>query len=130
VPNGGAAGDLNATCKATTDCKNDNCTGYPTMECSPPCCKSADCTALGLTGFVCTYGETGSGRLKWCVEQPAGKAALGADCHDNFDCATQYCDVEQHKCMNVCCSDADCAKDEACRPNPVLQPLLRCVKRN
>jgi hypothetical protein len=130
APNSGSgAKDLDASCTATTDCKNDNCVGFPQKRCTPPCCRTSDCTALGFTNFVCAYGQNGNDRIKWCFEPTGGAdAPLGATCTADFDCTSRYCDGELRKCLNVCCTDDDCAKDESCRPSPVGTPLLRCVK--
>lgn len=86
---------------------------------------------MGLDGYVCAYGRVGNGRLKWCVAPAQGATApIGASCNgDDFKCASQYCDFELGKCMNVCCADEDCAKDEVCRPSSVGDALLRCEKR-
>lgn len=136
APNSGSAvKDLGETCSATSECKNDNCVGFPepAKKCTPPCCTSKDCAALGFADHVCAYGESGNDRIKWCFAVPSGdggatSAALGAACNANFDCASRYCDAELRKCLNVCCTDEDCGDDEACRPSPVGTPLLRCVK--
>lgn len=124
----GATKDLNQTCNENSDCKNDNCTGFPAKRCTPPCCRSSECTALGFTNNVCTYGVAGNDSPKWCVEQSGTGAAVGTNCNDKLQCASQYCDAEFHKCMNVCCTDDDCASNEHCRPSPVGNAFLRCVK--
>jgi hypothetical protein len=104
--------------------------GIP-AKCAPPCCKTSDCSALGLTDSVCAYGHAGNDQLKWCVAPlaDAGSGApLGAKCTDDFDCASRYCDAELRTCMNVCCTDDDCTGGARCVPSPVGTPLLRCVK--
>jgi len=130
APNGGAAKELGATCVENSDCKNDNCVQpfSSSRRCTPPCCRSKDCTDLGFTDNVCAYGSEGNDQLKWCFEPNANGKALGATCTANADCASRYCDSELGRCANVCCTNADCASGETCRPSPVGTPFLRCVK--
>jgi hypothetical protein len=130
APNGGAAKDLNASCNATTECKNDNCVFgvFPNKRCTPPCCRASDCTSQGFTNNVCAYGANGNDYIKWCFEPNTGGKALGAACNANTDCLSRYCDGELAKCANVCCTTEDCASGESCRPSPVGTPYLRCVK--
>jgi len=123
---------ITQTCAATTDCKNDNCSfgNFPGKRCTPPCCKSSDCTAMGFTNNVCAYGFASPDQVKWCFEPPSpGTGANGASCTQPTDCASRYCDAALRKCAAVCCVDSDCAADEACRPAPVNTPFLRCVKK-
>ena len=133
APSAGATGELDAACGASqpaTACKNDNCVqpfsaGY---RCTPTCCSAKDCTDLGFANNVCAYGDTGNAQLKWCFERNASGKALNTTCTANSDCASRYCDRELGRCANVCCTSADCAQDESCRPSPVGTPFLRCVK--
>lgn len=130
--NGGAAKDLNQACNDNPECKNASCVGGSgARKCTPPCCKTSDCSALGFTNHVCAYGldDNGIERLKWCVESPPGAVGkIGDACSTRFDCASQYCDGQTHKCMNICCTDDDCASNETCQPSPIAPPLLRCIK--
>lgn len=130
--NGSGAKDLNASCVQTSECKNDNCVYgvFPAKRCTPPCCSSKDCTALGFTNNVCAYGQNGSDRIKWCFEPNPNRSAqpVGASCNGDTDCQSRYCDGELRKCANVCCTDDDCESDESCRPSPTGTPYLRCVK--
>ncbi|MBX3207989.1 MAG: hypothetical protein KF764_23280 [Labilithrix sp.] len=122
--------ELDASCVQNSECRNDNCVfgTFPAKRCTPPCCSSSDCTALGFTNNVCAYGSNGNDRIKWCFEPNSAGAAIGATCSSDTDCLSRYCDSELRKCLNVCCTDSDCANDETCRPSPVGTPYLRCVK--
>ncbi len=132
APNGGSAKDLTLQCSGNADCKNDNCVQpfSANTRCTPTCCSAADCTALGFTNNVCAYGGAGNDQLKWCYEPNVSRGArdLGATCTDNGQCKSRYCDSELGRCATVCCTSADCASDETCRPSPVGTPFLRCVK--
>ena len=130
APNGGSAKDLGMTCTGNLDCKNDNCVQpfSASRRCTPTCCSTSDCTALGFANNVCAYGSAGNDQLKWCFEPNASGKALGATCTASTDCASRYCDSELGRCANVCCTTADCASNESCRPSPVGTPFLRCVK--
>jgi hypothetical protein len=130
VANGGSAKELAATCTDNASCKNDNCVQpfSSAKRCTPPCCSSADCSALGFSGNVCAYGSAGNDQLKWCYEPNAAGKAVGATCSDKAECASRYCDAELGRCANVCCTSDDCATGETCRPSPVGTPFLRCVK--
>jgi hypothetical protein len=130
-PNPSPAKDQAATCIANQDCKNDNCVvgNFPNRRCTPTCCSAADCTALGFAGNVCAYGQNGNDRLKWCFEPNPNGAAKGTECTLDAECSSRYCDFELRKCLTVCCTDADCAATEQCRPTPAATPLLRCVPR-
>lgn len=121
--------DLGAVCTQNSECRNDNCVGFPTQRCTPPCCSSADCTTLGFANNVCAYGQNGNDRIKWCFEPNSapGAATIGGACALDTDCLSRYCDSELRVCLKVCCTDGDCATDERCRPSPVGTPYLRCV---
>ncbi len=129
-PNPAPAKDLKVQCSATSDCKNDNCVQpfSASPRCTPPCCSTKDCNALGFTNNVCAYGLAGNDQLKWCYEPNNNGKAVGATCTDNSECGSRYCDSELGRCANVCCTTADCANGETCRPSPVGTPFLRCVK--
>lgn len=132
APNGGAAKDtaISSTCNSTTECKNDNCVGFPTKRCTPSCCSNAQCASQGFAGYVCAYGTSGNDQLKWCFEpNSVADAGIGASCGGNMDCASRYCDVGSAKCAQPCCRDSDCPSNNLCRPSPVGTPYLRCVGR-
>ncbi len=133
APNPSPAKDtgISQTCAATTDCKNDNCVfgTFPNKRCTPTCCKSADCAAMGFTNNVCAYGNNGNDQIKWCFEPSAGTTPNGADCQVATDCASRFCDSALRKCAAVCCTDSDCGVGEVCRPSPVNTPYLRCVPK-
>jgi hypothetical protein len=118
---------IDRLCVGSTDCKNDNCVGFPKRRCTPPCCKSADCTTLGFPGFACAYGAFGSDQRKWCFDPNDAGAPLGASCNLATDCLSRYCDPALQKCAAACCADDDCPEGETCRPSPVGTPFLRCV---
>lgn len=133
MPNGSASGEVKATCTENYQCKNANCAFdvYPTKHCTPSCCSSADCAALG-TNYACGYGKQDTELLKWCFAPVSGAVALGAACTVDAQCVSHYCDPELAKCMNVCCTDRDCTAGDAgtrasCLPSPVGAPTLRCI---
>lgn len=113
-------------CTLQSDCKNDNCVGFP-KRCTPSCCTAATCTQQGFSGSVCAYGNTGNDQLKFCTPPGSGGAQLGATCADDTDCQSRYCDPELRKCMQVCCTDEDCPSRSSCKPSKTGTPFLRCV---
>lgn len=132
LPNPPPAKDLgDDTCGSNNaNCKNDNCVQpfSPKSRCTPPCCSARDCTDLGFANNVCAYGQAGNDHIKWCFAPNASGKPVGETCGANTDCASRYCDAELGRCANVCCTSADCANGETCRPSPGGTPYLRCVK--
>jgi hypothetical protein len=122
-------GDTN--CVSNAECKNNNCATVPSpnRRCNPSCCSSADCSAFGGT---CIYARvnTGGDYIKWCGSAP-GASDNGTACTDTTgaECKSRYCDVALDQCAKPCCTDADCATNEACRPSPEQTPFLRCVAK-
>jgi hypothetical protein len=114
-------------CGSGTECKSDNCAGFP-KKCRPSCCNATHCSAFGANAF-CAYGTflTTNADTKWCFDPPTAGAALGATCNGDIDCASRLCDPESKKCVTACCRDGDCAQGKVCRPSPTGAPLLRCV---
>lgn len=130
APNAEPAKALTMACSGNVDCANDNCVQpfSAGRRCTPTCCGASDCAALGFINNVCAYGSAGNDHLKWCFEPNASGAPLGATCAADTDCASRYCDSELGRCADVCCTTADCASGESCKPSPVGTPYLRCVK--
>ncbi len=119
------------TCGDNTQCKNNNCVGFPSV-CTPPCCKNTDCsawaTAVGAPSGVCAYGLDGADQLKWCFQFVGTRLPVDSSCTANPDCQSSYCDPEQKKCLEVCCRDEDCGVGYICKPSATNTPFLRCVK--
>lgn len=123
---GGLDSSPDAGCTLQSECKNDNCVGFP-KRCTPSCCTAAHCTQQGFSGNVCTYGNTGSDQLKFCTPPGSGGQALGTACGDDLDCDSRFCDPELRKCSRVCCTDDDCPGRSTCKPSKTGTPFLRCV---
>jgi hypothetical protein len=132
APMDGGLDNGDTTCVSNGECKNNNCAPvpFPNRRCNPSCCSASDCAAFGGT---CIYAraQAGGDFLKWCGSAP-GPSDNGAPCTDvttGSECKSRYCDVALRQCAKLCCTDADCATNEACRPSPDQIPLLRCVAR-
>lgn len=123
---GGLDSSPDAGCTLQSQCKNDNCVGFP-KRCTPSCCTATSCTQQGFSASVCAYGNTGNDQLKFCTPPGSGGAQLGTTCGDDLDCQSRYCDPEIRKCMQVCCTDKDCPSRSSCKPSKSGTPFLRCV---
>jgi hypothetical protein len=127
--NAGATGQPGDACTFNSDCASDNCIGFSSKLCRPPCSNSASCkTVAGFASGHCLYGSSGPDEFKFCYATTSTSAsAAGAPCLDSSTCQSDYCDGELKTCANVCGRDADCAVNEKCRPSATGIPLLRCV---
>lgn len=123
---GGLDSAPDAGCTQQSQCKNDNCVGFP-KRCTPSCCSPAQCSQQGFSSNICRYGSTGSDQLKFCTPAIAGGAAIGTNCDFDTDCTSGYCDPELKKCAQICCTDDDCANRQTCKPSKSGTPFLRCV---
>ncbi len=118
-------------CNEPSECMSDNCIGFPTRVCGPPCSNTASCKALpNFTSGHCRYGSSGSDSFKFCLQTTTTTdLPLGSSCTDDSACQSDYCDAERKTCANVCGKDADCAASEVCRPSATNTPYLRCVPK-
>jgi hypothetical protein len=123
---GGLDSTSSSTCAQQSECKDDNCVGFP-KRCTPSCCTASTCTQQGFSGNICRYGNTGSDQLKFCTPPISGGAALGTSCSFDTDCTSGYCDPELKKCAQICCTDDDCTSRATCKPSKSGTPFLRCV---
>jgi len=131
APMDGGLENGDTTCLANGECRNNNCATVPSpsRRCNPSCCSASDCAGFNNT---CVYARVnvGGDYIKWCGSAP-GASDNGVACTDTTgaDCKSRYCDVALDQCAKPCCTDADCATNEACRPSPEQTPFLRCVPR-
>lgn len=127
--------DLGSQCRVDSECKSKLCgsstilTTTITMNtgpiCTTPCCNSNECAP----SFVCFNGGTGGG---YCVpadlakRQPpvsgAGGKGAGTLCVANPECRSGLCTGSPKRCLDTCCTDAQCATGNVCRLAEVSAP--------
>lgn len=129
-PNDGATAEAGADCGGGVACMNDNCTGFPSPKCQPPCCSSSQCDGRD----VCAYGHDvtpgfSMTSLRWCFPPNTAPDAgeVGKACEKDPDCLSRLCDQATRQCADACCTDRDCVEGMACRPSPNEPAVLRCV---
>lgn len=130
-PKPGADGGVGAQCGNNgVDCQNDACIPTASGNCRPPCCGKSSCASAGFPNGHCIYGLSNNDYFKFCLFSTSGTdLPLGASCANDGECQSDYCDPEQKKCMEICCTDGDCPGGQSCRPSAVGTPFLRCVGR-
>jgi hypothetical protein len=126
---GGVAKPPNSSCVVTTDCANDNCSGFPSKKCRPSCCGADDCTNQGLPGTICSFGQAGTDTLRWCIDPWSSGSPTGTSCQNDSDCRSLFCDPQLGKCLEACCGDGDCSSGETCKLASTGAPFWRCVPR-
>lgn len=122
---------LGGGCVGDRDCESDLLCGTQTILssaivlseasaiCTKPCCTSADCPAA----FVCFGAGTGG---NYCVpataaeRSPGGAKKPGQTCSGDGDCRSGLCYAG--RCLDTCCSKADCTTGTTCRVKAVAAP--------
>ncbi len=131
APEEGALANPSETCTDNLDCTTDVCVGaVPPRQCRPPCCGTASCVALGFGAGHCVYGTSNNDYFKFCFfTTNTSRAPVGANCENDSECQSDFCDAELKKCSDICCTQTDCPPDHECRPSAVGTPYLRCVAK-
>jgi len=128
---GGGSADAGAGANCFTGTPN-NCQSNLCFDtrCRQTCCGSKTCVDQGFTTGACQVllasNDAGTDRVNFCYTTPGTKLA-GEPCSElNEECRTGFCDPDTNKCAELCCTDADCAAPNKCRPASKGDRILRC----